>query len=103
MPNYEHQCQNIECKHEWEAEYSIKDNPPDTCPKCQAKTAKRLISLGGRGVVELTGQDLVDKCKSDAQQMKKDIANSEKKYSNMLGEDKYQQMQQRIDRQKDDN
>lgn len=98
MAFYEHICET--CKHEWEEEYSIKADPPDTCPNCQAKTVKRLISLGGRGVVELTGQDLVDKCKADAQQMKKDIAKDEKKYASMLGEDKYQQLQQRIDRQK---
>ena len=98
MAFYEHRCDT--CNYEWESEYSIKDNPPEICPKCQAKTVKRLISLGGKGVVELTGQDLVDKCKIDARQMKKDIAKDEKKYASMLGEDKYQQLQQRIDKQK---
>jgi putative FmdB family regulatory protein len=100
MPNYEHQCQNIECCYEWEEEYSIKADPPDTCPKCGLKTVKRLISLGGKGVVELTGRDLIEKCKADAQQMKKDIYNSEKLYSNMLGEAHYEKLQQRIDKQK---
>jgi putative FmdB family regulatory protein len=96
MAFYEHICET--CKHEWEEEYSIKAAPPDTCPNCQAKTVKRLISLGGRGVVELTGQDLVDKCKADAQQMKKDIAKDANKYANFLGEAKYHELQTKMDR-----
>jgi len=96
MPFYEHICET--CQHEWEEEYSIKDDPPEFCPKCQAKTVKRLISLGGKGVVELYGQDLVDKCKADAQQMKKDIAKDANKYANFLGETKYHELQTKMDR-----
>lgn len=98
MPTYEHQCET--CQHEWEDYYSMSATPPDTCPECQAKTVKRLISLGGKGVVELTGQELVDKCKADAQAIKKDAAAKEKVYANLLGEQKYQDLQVRLDKQK---
>lgn len=98
MPTYEHQCNT--CKHEWEDSYSIKADPPKMCPSCNAETVTRLISLGGKGVVELTGQELIDKVKSDAQQLKKDAAKSEKVYANLLGEQKYQNLQIRLDKQK---
>jgi len=48
MPTYEYLCTN--CKHEWEADQSIKDQPLDKCPKCGKETAKRLIS-GGTGFI----------------------------------------------------
>lgn len=100
MPTYEHRCDNPECKHEWEADYSIKTDPPKECPKCKQETVTRLISLGGKGVVELTGQELVDKVKADAQTLKKDAASKEKVYANLLGEDKYQALQTKMDQQK---
>ena len=100
MPTYEHVCHNSECNHEWEDVYSITKDPPKICPKCNQETAERVISLGGKGVVELTGQDLVDKIKSDAQQLKKDASKSEKVYSNLLGEDRYQNLQNKMDRRK---
>lgn len=100
MAIYEHQCQNPNCGHEWEAEYSIKEDPPDICPKCLQKTAKRLISLGGKGVVELTGRDLIDKCKADAKQIQKDASVNENIYSNLIGENNYNNLQTRIDRNK---
>lgn len=98
MPTYEHLCNT--CKHEWEADYSIKTDPPKECPECKAETVTRLISLGGKGVVELTGHELVDKVKADAQQLKKDAAQKEKVYANLLGEDKYHSMQTQMDRAK---
>jgi len=101
MPTYEHLCQT--CNHEWEDEYSIKAAPPANCPSCQANTVQRLISGGnGRGMVELTGNDLVEKLKSDGQKLKRDMHSSEKVYSNLLGESKYQDLQKRIDTQKRD-
>ena len=100
MPDYEHEC--TACQHQWEDTYSIKVDPPKICPKCGLETAKRLISLNGKGVVELTGQDLVDKCKADAKIIKKDAANSEKIYSNLLGNDKYQALQTKMDQRKRD-
>lgn len=43
---YEYVCQ--ECRHQWEAEQSIKEKPLKSCPSCGAEAAKRLIS-GGTG------------------------------------------------------
>lgn len=101
MPTYEHLCTDTNCNHEWEDFYSIKAEPPTTCPKCNKETAKRLISGGsGRGVVELGGNELVEKVKSDAQALKREAAASEKVYANLLGEQKYQDLQTRMDRQK---
>jgi putative FmdB family regulatory protein len=45
MPTYEYQCQS--CKHGWEEDQSIKEDPIKICPECKKETAKRLISLGG--------------------------------------------------------
>jgi putative FmdB family regulatory protein len=100
MPCYEHSCKNSDCNHEWEDEYSIKDDPPEYCPKCGQKTAQRLISLGGKGIVELTGRDLVDKIKADAQTLKRDAAKDAKIYSNLMGENKYNDLQTRMDRRR---
>ena len=44
MPNYEYKCQS--CENEWEETQSIKAPATEECPKCKAKTAKRLISKG---------------------------------------------------------
>ena len=98
MPTYEHVCDS--CSYEWEDTYSIKADPPKICPKCGAESARRLISLGGKGVVELYGQDLVDKIKGDVKQLKKDMHKSEKIYSNLVGESNYEKIQQKIDRGK---
>ena len=100
MPDYEHQCQNEECKYEWEASYSIKVDPPKICPKCGKETAKRVISLGARGVVELTGQDLVDHVKSDAKRIQREASKDTNKYASLLGEDRYHQLQTQLDRRK---
>src|SRR6202142_2335403 len=87
----------------FEEEHSIKIKL-EHCPKCKENgidhPIKRLISLGGKGVVELTGQDLVNKCKPDGKKLAKDAAKSEKIYSNLLGESRYQELQIRMDRQK---
>ena len=34
------------CKHEWEEEQKITDEPVKICPKCKAETAQRLIVSG---------------------------------------------------------
>lgn len=100
MPTYEHQCTDKECGHEWEDIYSIVQDPPKVCPKCGKETAMRLISLGGKGVVELTGQDLVDKTKQDIKKLKQDMQSSDKVYANMLGESKYHDLQTKLDKRK---
>ncbi|HVI39523.1 MAG TPA: zinc ribbon domain-containing protein [Anaerovoracaceae bacterium] len=42
MPTYEYEC--TDCKHGWEEDQSIKDDPVKVCPSCKNETAKRLIS-----------------------------------------------------------
>jgi len=98
MPTYEHRCDT--CKHEWEESYSIKADPPKQCPECKAETVTRLISGTAKGVVELYGQDLIDKVKSDAQKIKAEAAKDEKVYANLLGEDKYQSLQKQMDQRR---
>lgn len=99
MPTYEFQCE--ECKHESEVYQSMSAPNPDECPSCKAKDkTKKLISLGSKGVVELYGQELVDKIKGDAQKMKQEAAKNENIYANLLGEDKYQSMQTTMDQQR---
>ena len=98
MPTYDHRCET--CQHEWEDMYSIKADPPKFCPSCNAETVTRLISLSGKGIVELTGQDLVDKIKGDAKQLKKDMSKSDKIYANMLGESRYHDLQTKMDRRR---
>lgn len=88
MPEYLHQCTNIDCNNEWWDEYSIKDDPPEDCPKCGKKTARRLIA-GCAGKVELFGRELIDKVKEETKQMKKELLTSEDKLANFVGEDKY--------------
>jgi putative FmdB family regulatory protein len=99
MPTYEFQCED--CKHEWEVYQSMSTPNPNECPSCKVEgKTKKLISLGSRGVVELYGQDLVDKLKGDAQQLKRDAAKNEQVYANLLGEEKYQSLQTKMDQQK---
>ena len=50
MPDYEYECTNKKCKHEWEVNQKITEDALTTCPKCKKKTAKRLIS-GGVGFI----------------------------------------------------
>ena len=43
---YEYLCEA--CKHKWELEQKISEEPVKNCPKCKKKKAKRLVS-GGQG------------------------------------------------------
>lgn len=101
MPNYEYLCEPN--NQEFEEFHSIKIVLED-CPVCKAKglpahAPKRLISGGsGRGIVELSGNELIVKAKEDAQKLKKEVYSSEKKYANALGESNYQNLQTRMDR-----
>jgi len=98
MPTYEHRCDT--CQHEWEDSYSIKADPPKTCPSCAAETVTRLISSGAKGVVQLQGQELIDKLKGDAQKLKQEAAKSDKVYANLLGDDRYHQLQTKMDQRR---
>ena len=99
MPTYDFQCE--ECKNEWEVWQSMSAPNPDECPSCKAHgKTKKLISLGSRGIVELYGQELVEKIQADAKNIQKEAAKNESVYANLLGSDRYQQLQTRIDQQK---
>jgi putative FmdB family regulatory protein len=102
MPTYEFIHRIETCNHEWEEIRSITADDPTHCPKCHAEgNIIHLVSGGsGRGVVELTGQELVDKCRADAQKLKKEAARNEKVYANLLGESKYQSLQTKMDQQR---
>lgn len=102
MPTYLYECSE---HGEFEEIHSIVTKL-EFCPQCESdgrKTeVKRLINQGGsgKGIVLLEGQDLVDSVKQQAKQLQKDAQKSERIYSNLLGENKYQNMQQAIDRNK---
>jgi hypothetical protein len=101
MPTYEFLHELEGCQHEWEEFLSMTAPNPICCPKCNAEgNIKKLISLGSKGVVELYGQDLVDKIRADAQKTKEEARKNENVYANLLGEDKYQSMQTKMDEQK---
>ena len=103
MPTYLYKCPT---HGEFEEEHSIRIKL-EFCPKCEAEgnpevKIERLINCVSRGVVELQGNELIDKLKSDAQQIKKDAAKSEKVYADLLGHDKYESVQRRMDAAKRD-
>lgn len=100
MAIYDHQCQSEECKFEWEDSYSINADPPKICPKCGKETAKRMISLGGKGVVLLNDKEFAEANRNAGKQLAKDAMKSENTYSNLLGPDKYHTLQKEIDRRK---
>jgi hypothetical protein len=104
MPTYEFRHDLEGCKYEWEEFLSMSAPNPTHCTKCGVEgNIIKLISGGsGRGIVELQGQELLDKCKADAKQLKKDAAKNENVYANLLGDDHYQALQTRIDNQKKD-
>lgn len=103
MPTYLYICEKN--NQEFEEFHSIKTELEE-CPICKEKgfeqhKPKRLIAGGsGKGIVELSGQDLIDKSKSDAQKFKKEVYSSEALYSNILGESRYQSIQTQMDKRK---
>jgi predicted nucleic acid-binding Zn ribbon protein len=102
MPTYLYLCEPQ--SKEFEEVHSI-SIVLETCPECEKNNLpshkpKRLICSATPGTVELTGNDLTDKIKADTAKLKKDMGKSEKMYANMLGDDKYHQLQTRMDRQK---
>lgn len=108
MPSYDYECSMAveEGGHGvFEDYHSSSDSAKLTeCPFCRKEkdilvTVQRLISGGsGRGIVELTGRDLIDKTKADAQVFKREVHQKENLYANVLGEAKYQSLQQSMDK-----
>ena len=82
MPTYLYKCPT---HGEFEEVHSIKIKL-EFCPKCKEENKndikiERLINSMSIGVVELVGQELVDKCKADAKMLQKDASKSYKIYS----------------------
>lgn len=101
MPTYLYECP---VHGEFEEYHSISILLED-CPKCkeegkEVQKIKKLINCNAKGVVQLTGQDLADKVKADAAQLQRDANRDEKVYANLLGNDRYQQLQTQMDRRK---
>lgn len=101
MPTYLYECGE---HGEFEEYHSISHILTD-CPKCKEEgkvpqQLKRLINNISKGIVDLQGQELVDKLKGDAQKLKQEAAKDEKVYANLLGDNHYQALQTRIDQQK---
>lgn len=103
MPTYPYFCQTHEV--EFEEFHSITIELEE-CPICKEKNTeqhkpKRLIAGGsGRGIVELSGHELRAQIKEGAAALNKQIHSSEKVYSNVLGETKYENLQRSIDKNK---
>lgn len=101
MPTYLYKCTT---HNEFEEEHSIKIKL-EFCPKCAQEgkndvKIERLINCVSKGVVELYGQDLVNKLKQDVKQLKTDMHKSDKIYSNLLGDTKYENLQRKMDAHK---
>jgi len=84
MPLYDQKCTN--CGYEWEDFYKVAD-PVPPCPKCGSEAKKLLSAVYGS--VELTGQDLVQKVKREAVELKNKASRDEKTLANLVGEKKY--------------
>lgn len=98
MPVYEYECDL--CTYQWEDIVKMSDPLPEECPECKKTGHVKKIPSICVGKVELTGSDLKKQIKEDTKKLKKEIYSSDKKYSNFLGEDRYQNLQQKIDKNK---
>ena len=104
MPTYLYECPT----HGEFEEYHSMSATLELCPKCQeegktgdsVQKVKKLINCGTKGVVELTGAEFAVKLKDDVRQLKKEMHASDKVYANLLGEQKYHELQTRMDRAK---
>lgn len=101
MPTYTYECSTHGEFEEFHSMSSIYKE----CPKCKEEGKepgdfKQLINCTTKGVVELTGNELTAKIKEDTKKLAKDIHSSEKTYSNILGEAKYESLQRSLDKGK---
>lgn len=101
MPLYDYGCKNEECKHEWEVQHKLADSGPSECPKCGHKDVGKLLSAV-RGSVELTGQELTAKIKSDAKKINLEAQTNERMCANLVGENKYNANVSAIDKARKD-
>lgn len=100
MPSYLYFCEvNNE---EFETEHSIKV-VANECEVCKNKglenhIPKRLIYGSTLGKMEYTGNELVEKTKEETAKFKKEVYSNPKQYANIIGEEKYHQIQTKMDR-----
>lgn len=87
MPLYDYGCKD--CGYEWEVQHKIAEIGPAFCPECKEHNVRKLLSAV-HGSVELTGQDLKNKIKTDAKAITRKAVASENVMANLVGEDKYQ-------------
>lgn len=87
MPTYAHRCDS--CEHEFELDYSIKADPPTTCPKCNKESVRRMISGGGMSRMDLTADEFLAKLPGDTRKIMGDLSKKENTYANMVGESAY--------------
>lgn len=90
MPTYLHLCKN--CNEEFEDFYSIREEPPTKCPLCNVEgQVQRLVYGGsGRGIVELTGNELKEKLKQEGQELKRMAMKDENLRANLAGESNFE-------------
>lgn len=84
MPIFEHEC--LDCELQWEDWYQPSELPPD-CPDCKSKNVKKLISLCANGRVELTGHELRQKLRSDANKIKQKAMTDQNTLADIVGHD----------------
>lgn len=95
MPTYLYECEIN--KIEFEEFHSI-ITKLEECPICKEKgleqhIPKRLISGGsGRGIVNLSGNELVAKTKQEVKEMKQRARTDEKFRANVIGESAFHKM-----------
>ena len=85
MPTYEYACSS--CRHEWEFEQSIKENPLTECPSCHQATAKRQISRGTGFILKGSGwyADAYSSASNKPAEAKKDESSSKPSSSTGAG------------------
>ena len=89
MPTYLFLCND--CNNEFEDFLSTTAPLPQDCPNCKVQgKITRLICGNVRGVVELTGQDLKDHCKSEGIKLRDKAARNPNVMANLVGEAKYE-------------
>jgi len=101
MPTYLYEC---ETHGEFEEYHSIRTKLEE-CPQCKeanlpVKAPKRLITGNSKGVVILSGHELTAKTKEDIHKLKQEVYTDSKKYANIVGEDRYHNIQTKMDRDK---
>ena|SRR5260221_325696 len=102
MPTYIYKCAINDV--EFEEFHSIMTKLEE-CPICKDKqlpshAPTRLIAGGsGRGIMG-DGDDYVNKVKTDTQRLNKEVYSNSNTYANILGENRYNDLQTKLDRKR---